>query len=114
MEKRHKKILIKCHETLVEDLDPIDVFPHLIQKEVLNLHHQERIKNIDPTRRGKNEELLTILPTRGPKAYAVFVKALEKTQPFLACLLLREGRYYPYGIAQNVYDIVTNSKFRYV
>ncbi|KAL9967529.1 hypothetical protein ACROYT_G025775 [Oculina patagonica] len=90
MEKRHRKILIKCHEALVEDLEPTDVFRHLIQNEVLTFHLQERIRNIDPTPRGRSEQLLSILPNRGPRAYEVFVKALEKTQPFLACLLLRE------------------------
>ena len=92
MEKKHRKILIKCHEALVEDLEPNHVLPHLIQKEVLTFDHQEKIKHIG-TRKGGSEVLLAILPTRGPCAYKSFLKALEKTQSFLACLLLREGRY---------------------
>ena len=81
MEKKHREILIKCHKVLVEDLEPSDVLPHLIQKEVLTLDHQEKIKNIG-TRKGMSEELLAKLPTRGPRAYESFREALEETQSF--------------------------------
>ncbi len=79
-----------CHQALVKDLQPNEVFPHLIQKRVLTLDDQEGNRKL-ATRREKIEEFLTILPTRGPCAYEEFVKALENSQAFLACLLLKEG-----------------------
>ena len=106
MESQHKDVLIMCHEALLEDLEPSDVLPHLIQTKVLTFDHQEIIKNIT-SRKGRCEEFLTILPTRGPRAYEVFVKALEKTQPFLACILLRAGRY-----RRSVCDIAFVSQFK--
>lgn len=44
-------------------------------------------------RTNRTEEFLRILPTRGPGAYQEFVRALEEKQAFLACVLLREGKY---------------------
>lgn len=53
---------------------------------------QEEITKID-RRMQRNEKFLSILPTKGPTAYQEFVKALEVNQSFLACKLLREGKY---------------------
>lgn len=106
MEGKHRDALIKCHEALVQDLEPDDVLPHLIQRGVLNSDHKERIKNM-ATQKDRSKELLRILPTRGARGYGVFMEALEETQPFLALILLREGRYRP-----SVYDIVCISQFQ--
>lgn len=77
---------------LVRDLEPKNLFAHLIQEGVMTPDDQEEINKI-PTRRSQSEDFLRKLPTKGPRAYQEFVKALEKKQSFLACILLREGRY---------------------
>ncbi len=91
MEKKHRDILTECHVELMQDLEPEKVFPLLIQERVLTEDDQERISKL-ATRKDRSEELLRKLKGCGPCAFGVFVKALEKTQSHLACLL-REGRY---------------------
>jgi len=92
MEDKHIDILRRRHVALVRDLEPKRLFAHLIQERVMTPNDQEGINNIT-TRRSRSEEFLRILPTRGPTAFQQFVKALEEHKPFLACTLLRDGRY---------------------
>ena len=91
MDRKHRDILIKCRVALVKDLVPNDLFPHLVQERVLTSNDQERLEVIT-TRQERADRLLTTLPTKGPNAYKEFLNALEIHQPFLACVLLREGR----------------------
>ena len=91
MEEKHKDILTRCHKSLVKDLVPKKLLPHLIQEGILSLDEKERINQIDKRKR-QSEELLRILPSSGPRAYEELVNALEEKQPSLACILLREGR----------------------
>lgn len=97
MEEKHIDILRRRHVVLVRNLEPRKLFAHLIQERVMTPDDQEGINKI-PTRGSQSEEFLSILPTRGPTAYPEFVKALEEKQPFLACILLREGRLVYYTI----------------
>ena len=92
MEDKHRDILRSCHVALVTDLEPEMLFAHLIQERVMTPDDQEKINKI-ATRKLQSEEFLSILPRRGPKAYQEFVNALEENQSFLACKLLREGKY---------------------
>jgi len=89
MEDKHRKTLTGCQVVLENDLEPNNLFAYLIQEGVMTPDDQEEI-NKRPTRRSQSEEFLRKLPTRGPRAYQEFVKALEKNQSFLACILLRE------------------------
>ena len=93
MEDKHRDILRSCHVALVTDLEPEMLFAHLIQERVMTLDHQEKINKI-ATRKLQSEEFLSILLRSGPKAYQEFVNALEENQSFLACKLLREGKYF--------------------
>ena len=92
MEEKHRDLLRRCHVRLVEDLVPKKLFPHLIQEGIMTSDDKERINQIDKRKR-QSKEFLSILQTRGPHAYQEFMMALEEKQPFLACILLREGRY---------------------
>jgi len=91
MEDKHINILRRHHVVLVTDLEPKRLIAHLIQERVMTPDDQEGINKI-ATQRSQSEEFLRILRTRGPTAYQEFVKALEKNQSFLACILLRDGR----------------------
>ena len=92
MEEKHKDILKRCYVPLMKDLEPKKLFAHLIQERVMTSDDKERISKIDKRKR-QSEEFMNILLRRGPRAYQEFVKALEDKQPFLACILLREGTY---------------------
>ena len=52
---------------------------HLIAQEIITTDMQERIMGKE-TRKDKVQVLLRILPTRGPRAFGVFVEALRQTQ----------------------------------
>ena len=93
MEDKHRDILKSCHVALVTDLEPEMLFAHLIQEGIMISDDQEEITKI-ARRTRRNEEFLSILSRRGPTAYQEFVKALEENQSFLACKLLREGKYF--------------------
>ena len=86
----YKNILLKFHELLLGNVDPNEVLPQLLTAGVLTSDDKEKIEE-KPSQKGKNEELLMMLATKGPRAYEEFVKALEKTQCSLACQLLKEG-----------------------
>ena len=88
---KYKNILLKFYVLLLEKLDPNKVLLQLLTAGVLTSDDKEKIEE-KPLQREKNEELLMMLATKGPRAYEEFVKALEMDQCFLACQLLKEGR----------------------
>ena len=87
---KYKNILLKFRELLLENLDPNEVSLQLLTAGVLTSDDKDKIEE-NPSQREKNEELLMMLATKGPRAYEEFVKALEKDHCFLACQLLKEG-----------------------
>lgn len=89
---KYKNILLKFYVLLLEKLDPKDVSLELLTAGVLTSDDIEKIEE-KHSQEEKNEELLMVLATKGPRAYEEFVKALEKDHCFLACQLLKEGMY---------------------
>lgn len=87
---KYKNILLKFYVLLLEKLDPSEVSLQLLTAGVLTSDDKEKIEE-KHSQKEKNEELLMILTTKGPRAYEEFVKALEKDHCFLACQLLKEG-----------------------
>jgi len=87
---RYKNILLKFYALLLERLDPNKISLQLLTAGVLTSVDKEKIEE-KHSQKEKNEELLMMLATKGPKAYEEFVKALEKDDCFLACQLLKEG-----------------------
>ena len=85
-------ILSKFYVLLLETLDPNEVSLQLLTAGVLTSDDKEKIEE-KPSQKEKNEELLMVIATKGPRAYEELVKALEKDQCFLACQLLKEGTY---------------------
>ncbi len=89
---KYKNILFEFQEMLLENLDPEEVSHQLTEAGVLTPDDKDKIEE-KQTRKDKIEKLLMILATKGPAAYEEFVKALEKDHCYLACQLLKEGRY---------------------
>lgn len=74
--------------SLRRDLEPVKLLPYLVN--VLDPEDEQEVKA--KAARGKMiDELLEILPRKGPTAFDNFVKALQEVQPFLAVYLLQEA-----------------------
>ena len=90
MEEKHRASLDACLILLRRDLEPKKILPHLVSKKILDRIDAQKIKGKD-TREESCEELLEMLPRKGPNAFQEFVKALKKVQLFLAESLEAEG-----------------------
>lgn len=91
MQKYHKEILQMHFEKLVEDLEPNPVMRYLYGKSIISEEDMDAIRSND-TRYEKNEALLLQLKGKGPDAFKRLVEGLQKNQPSLADLLLKEGK----------------------
>lgn len=88
MSKEHRKILRKNRIQLEENLQPLKLLSHLTN--VLSQEDEDEIKAARTTTE-QARCLLDLLPRRGDQAFEAFVKALEKTQRFLALPIAEEG-----------------------
>ncbi len=89
MTTKHRKQLVMNRVQFVKDLDTEGVIPYLIQEEVINQDMADRVM-ANTTQRNRNAAFLDLLPTRGDRAYGIFVDILknsEAQQPWLAELL---------------------------
>ena len=93
MTDRYKNILQKYHVRLIADLEPESVAPYLWAERIISDDDREKILLTKTTRGKKSGILLGMLQRRGQQAFLKFVEALEKVQPFLACMLYKEGRF---------------------
>lgn len=73
--------------SLRRDLEPVKLLPYLVN--VLDPEDEQKVK-AKATRQTMIDELLEILPRKGPTAFDNFVKALQEVQPFLAAELFQE------------------------
>ena len=90
MKERHKLILQRLIEELVKDLDPEKLLRYLFQKEVIDVDDMDEIRSWK-VRKDVSEALIHKLMRKGPEAFPELVEGLQNKQPFLACLLLKEG-----------------------
>ncbi|XP_067020543.1 uveal autoantigen with coiled-coil domains and ankyrin repeats-like isoform X4 [Acropora muricata] len=91
MEGKHRAILRHYRPNIVKDLEPNNIIPDL--GSVLTAKDDAEIK-AQSTRQGRCEQLLDIIPRKGPNAFKVFVEALKEEAPHLASDLIdadREG-----------------------
>ena len=88
MEHRHRTILRDHRPNIVTDLEPNNILPDL--GSVLTEKDDAEIK-AQSTRQGRCEQLLEIIPRKGPNAFKVFVEALKKEAPHLASDLIGAG-----------------------
>ncbi|CAC5407344.1 unnamed protein product [Mytilus coruscus] len=80
MEQKHKNVLQTSFNYLIKNLHNVDaICDELIQDNVLTAGMNDSIKHKKPKPTGQTRELLSILPRRGNKAYASFIKALDDT-----------------------------------
>ncbi|XP_066285698.1 probable DNA double-strand break repair Rad50 ATPase [Branchiostoma lanceolatum] len=77
MEERHKKILKRKYKDLTRDLRPDDIMDHLIQEDVFDFNDIELVR-AQKVNKLQVEKLLSILMTRGPRAFGVFLESLEE------------------------------------
>ena len=82
MEKNHRNNLRHCRQKIVDDLDVRDVLDTLIENEILDEENHEKILS-EKTRRAQARSLLDTLPTRGPRAYPVFLESLSEAYSWL-------------------------------
>ncbi|XP_067020537.1 GRIP1-associated protein 1-like isoform X2 [Acropora muricata] len=85
MEGKHRAILRHYRPNIVKDLEPNNILPDL--GSVLTAKDDAEIK-AQSTRQGRCEQLLDIIPRKGPNAFKVFVEALKKEAPHLALDLI--------------------------
>lgn len=90
MKEYHKLILQRLNEELVKDLDPEKLLRYLFHKEVIDVDDMDEIRSWR-VRKDVSEALIHKLMRKGPEAFPELVEGLQKKQPFLACLLLKEG-----------------------
>lgn len=86
MLEKHRHLLIKFRQEIVEDLLVDDVLVFLRSKFVLDSGDAEVIRE-EKTSRRQAEKLLDILPQRGYEAFEHFFAALSDKYPHLARLL---------------------------
>ena len=92
MDDKHKNVLKKVRDRLVQDMDPNEVLLNMGDSLVLSTNDEEEIMSKE-TRREKCMALLEILPRRGEKAYDSFKKALRNgCHTFLWDLLIQTGK----------------------
>ena len=78
--------LRKNYKTILRDLDPRKVLPHLYQEAVFDFDDMDEVK-AEKTRKRQAEALLDILSRCGERGFEVFVNALQETQRHLAVVL---------------------------
>ena len=88
MEKKHRNFLRHYRQNIVKDLEPNHILSDL--GSVLTEKDDAEIK-AQSSRQGRCEQLLEILPRKGPNAFKVFVEALKKEAPHLASDLIEAG-----------------------
>jgi hypothetical protein len=92
MEPEHCRILRENRVFLVERLNPALICDYFIQVGLLGSESVEGILRLTRTQREKSRELLNELVRRGPRAFDVFMKALEVHQPELTVYLRGKGQ----------------------
>ena len=90
MDERHKELLRRNRVQLVEDLDPLPLLDYLCAEAILSVDEVGLITAL-PRRDSQARKLLEILPTRGPKAFDTFCRALERTEVQHHLLIVLKG-----------------------
>ncbi|ELT96493.1 hypothetical protein CAPTEDRAFT_216024 [Capitella teleta] len=86
MDESDRMLLNDYMVDLVKDLNPPALYAYLLHNGILS---QDDVQLIDAEliRRDKAIKLMSIIPRKGPEAFAVFVASLEKTHPHLHQML---------------------------
>ena len=98
-DSNHRTILRNYRSKIVKDLEPNNILPDLVS--VLTVKDDTEIK-AQSTRQGRCEQLLEILPRKGPNAFKAFVEALKEEAPYLASDLIDAGNNRLWGIEVSI------------
>uniref|UniRef100_A0A3Q3D7J4 Caspase 9, apoptosis-related cysteine peptidase n=1 Tax=Hippocampus comes TaxID=109280 RepID=A0A3Q3D7J4_HIPCM len=90
MEDHHKKILQRYRINIVTSLDPSCLYDRLLQKGVFTQDMIEKIKS-SGTRRDQARQLARDLPTRGSRAFPLFLECLQASEQHTLAELLQSG-----------------------
>ena len=77
MTERHKAIILKHFEVLVENLNPGPILPRLVASGIFTMQESQEVLACS-TLAERSKELLLILVRKEDKAFDVFIKACEK------------------------------------
>lgn len=88
MSEQHRRIIQRHRADLIRDLEPLKLLNDL--SECLDEDDRESVK-AHSVRKDQAEELVDMLPRRGPKAFQCFIAALHKRQQHLAKPLVEES-----------------------
>lgn len=92
MDDEHRKILRRCREAFVKDMDPEQVLRKMVDPHLFSAEEENKIKGNGLTREEQCEMLLDILPRKGAKAYKTFKKTIVKVHPHLETTILKAGK----------------------
>ena len=91
MLQEHKDALRRNRVLFIQDMNPDALLQHLRQFNVISQNNLESLQVL-PDRRQRNQNLLDLLPKRGPKAFQAFCRALSSTgQQHLRNVIQPEG-----------------------
>lgn len=88
MDDAHRKILKKHRWALIKDLEPLKLLNDLA--ECLDEDDMDAVKSKN-TRKDQAEELLDMIPRKGPRAFPCLVASLHLRQKHLAKPLIEES-----------------------
>ena len=86
MQEEDRKALRSNREALLKDLEPKRVASLLYSREIFSEDDKDSV-NAKSTPSEQREEVLNILPRKGPKAFSVFCNVLSEVSPHLEALL---------------------------
>jgi len=92
MDDDYRKILRRCREMLVKDMEPEEVLLKMVDPFLFTTEDEKKIKSRDLTRQQQCEILLDMLPRKGAGAYENFKKTIEKVHPHLTGIILEAGK----------------------
>ena len=78
MNKHEKAALQKFTVELCKQMNPDELRPPLLAKKMLTFDQNERLGTL-PTTREKSMFILQLVPTKGSKAFELFVESLQET-----------------------------------
>ena len=77
---------------LLDEIEPLDILHHLLQDAIIDLDMADAIE-AEKTRKKRVAAILKLLPRRGRRAFACFIKALNDTHQDHVAMRLVEREY---------------------
>lgn len=94
MDRIHRDVLEHKRLFLLDNLNPNDILDYLRQDRIFDVEHSGEILSHKVVR-DQSRHLLDKLQSRGPRAYACFIKALDSTKSEFLADALRKHEEYP-------------------